>query len=73
MGIMQKVAEAKAEVPGITPEELEDMIEEEDNLLIVDVRDQPEVAETGKIAGAVNVTRGIKIVIRRLAFRQRML
>lgn len=59
MGIMQMVAEAKAAAPGITPEELEDMIEEEEDILVVDVRDQPELAETGKIAGAVNVSRGM--------------
>jgi rhodanese-related sulfurtransferase len=49
---------ANAAVPKITSEQAAEMIRT-GNTLIVDVRDAPEVAATGKIAGAVNVSRGM--------------
>ena len=51
----EMVAEAKARVPAITPDEASRMA----NVLFLDVRDAPIVAETGKVAGAVNVPRGM--------------
>ena len=49
------VADAKGKVPAITPEEVSKL----ENVLIVDVRDAPEVAASGKVPGAVNVSRGM--------------
>jgi rhodanese-related sulfurtransferase len=49
---------ANAAVPKITPDQASDMIKKGDTL-VVDVRDAPEVAASGKIAGAVNVSRGM--------------
>jgi rhodanese-related sulfurtransferase len=49
---------ANAAVPRITPAQARDMIAQ-GNALIVDVRDAPEVEKSGKIAGAVNVSRGL--------------
>jgi rhodanese-related sulfurtransferase len=56
--IMDMVAAAKGTVPAISPGELQSLIGQED-VLIVDVRDHPEVVETGKIKGALHVTRGM--------------
>ena len=56
--IMEQVAEAKAVVPDITPDEVKSLIGRED-VLIVDVRDDGEVAASGKVKGAVHVTRGM--------------
>jgi rhodanese-related sulfurtransferase len=49
---------ANAAVPRITPAQARDMIAQ-GNTLIVDVRDAPEVENSGKIAVAVNVSRGL--------------
>lgn len=56
--IMEKVAEAKKVVPDIAPADAEAM-RGRDDVLIVDVRDPTEVAASGKVAGAVNVSRGM--------------
>jgi rhodanese-related sulfurtransferase len=45
-------------VPRVTPQQARDMIAK-GNTLIVDVRDAPEVDKSGKVAGAVNVSRGM--------------
>ena len=58
ISIMDLVAEARAAVPEIAPGELLVMMGQED-VLIVDVRDHPEVADTGKIESAIHVTRGM--------------
>jgi rhodanese-related sulfurtransferase len=52
------LAAANAAVPKITPAEARDMIAK-GNVLVVDVRDAPEVEKSGKVAGAVNVSRGM--------------
>lgn len=49
---------ANAAVPKITPAQARDMIGKDDTL-VVDVRDAPEVQKIGKIAGAINVSRGM--------------
>ena len=49
---------ANAVVPRITPAQAREMIAQ-GNSLIVDVRDALEVEKSGKIAGAVNVSRGL--------------
>lgn len=50
--------EANAAVPRITPADARKMIDG-GNALVVDVRDAPEVEKTGKVAGAINVSRGM--------------
>ncbi|MFY9841196.1 MAG: rhodanese-like domain-containing protein [Xanthobacteraceae bacterium] len=49
---------ANAAVPRIMPAQAQDMVAQ-GNTLIVDVRDALEVLKSGKIAGAVNVSRGL--------------
>jgi len=56
--IMEAVAEAKAMVPSISPDEVKAM-QGRDDVLIVDVRDAPELADGGKVAGALHVSRGM--------------
>jgi rhodanese-related sulfurtransferase len=52
------VEAANAVVPKITPAQAQEMIANGDTL-VVDVRDAPEVEQSGKVAGAVNVSRGM--------------
>jgi rhodanese-related sulfurtransferase len=54
----QLVEAANAVVPKITPDEARKLMAK-GNTLVVDVRDAPEVEKTGKVAGAVNVSRGM--------------
>jgi len=49
---------ANAAVPKISPAQAKDLITK-GNALVVDVRDAPEVQASGKVAGAVNVSRGM--------------
>jgi rhodanese-related sulfurtransferase len=49
---------ANAVVPRITPAQAREMMTK-GNALVVDVRDAPEVEKSGKIAGAVHVSRGM--------------
>ena len=56
--VKQMLEAANAAVPKVTPEQAADMIKT-GNTLILDVRDAPEIAAGGKIAGAVNVSRGM--------------
>ena len=56
--IMDFVAEAKAVVPTITADETR-ALAGRDDVVIVDVRDGGEVAASGKVAGALNVSRGM--------------
>lgn len=56
--LKQMMESANAAVPKITPVEARDMIAK-GNTLVVDVRDAPEVENTGKIAGSVHVSRGM--------------
>jgi rhodanese-related sulfurtransferase len=58
ISVKQMLEAANAAVPKITPDQAGDMIEK-GNTLILDVRDAPELAASGKIAGAVNVSRGM--------------
>jgi len=54
----EMVIAANAVVPKITPEEARDAIAG-GNVLVVDVRDAPELAASGKVAGALHVSRGL--------------
>jgi rhodanese-related sulfurtransferase len=56
--VKQMLEAANAAVPRITPAEARDMIAKGD-VLLVDVRDAPEVERSGKMAGAVHVSRGM--------------
>lgn len=56
--VKEMMETANAVVPRITPDEARRKIAD-GNVLIVDVRDPPEVAMTGKVQGAVNVSRGM--------------
>src|SRR5262249_15825042 len=56
--VKQLMEAANAAVPKITPDKARDLIAK-GNTLIVDVRDAPEVEKNGKVAGAVNVSRGM--------------
>lgn len=49
---------ANAAVPRITPAQTREMIAK-GNTLLVDVRDAPEVEKSGKVAGALHVSRGM--------------
>ena len=51
--IMEMVAAAKAEVPGVSPKEARALMEK--GALVVDVRDPPELQAGGKIKGALTV------------------
>ena len=56
--VKEMIAAANAVVPKISHEQARKMIAE-GNVLIVDVRDAPEVENSGKIAGALHVSRGM--------------
>jgi len=56
--VKQMMEAANAAVPRITPTQAREMMAK-GNTLVVDVRDAPEVEKSGKLAGAVNVSRGM--------------
>lgn len=56
--VKQMMEAANAAVPKVTPAQAKEMIAKGDTL-VVDVRDAAEVANSGKVAGAVNVSRGM--------------
>jgi rhodanese-related sulfurtransferase len=56
--VKQMLEVANAAVPRVTPAQARDMIAK-GNTLVVDVRDAPEVERSGKVAGAVHVSRGM--------------
>ena len=56
--VKQMLEAANAVVPKITPDQASDKMKK-GNTLVVDVRDASEVAASGMIAGAVNVSRGM--------------
>jgi rhodanese-related sulfurtransferase len=56
--VKQMMEAANATVPKITPAQAIEMIAK-GNTLVVDVRDAPEVEKSGKVAGAVHVSRGM--------------
>ena len=55
--VKQMLEAAHAAVPRITADQAKDMIAK--GALVVDVRDAPELAQSGKVAGAVHVSRGM--------------
>jgi rhodanese-related sulfurtransferase len=56
--VKQMLEAANAVVPRVTPAEAKAMIAK-GNTLVVDVRDAPEVEQSGKVNGAVHVSRGM--------------
>jgi rhodanese-related sulfurtransferase len=49
---------ANAAVQRITPVQAKEMMANK-NTVVIDVRDAPEVAQTGKVVGAINISRGM--------------
>ena len=58
LNVKQMLEAANAAVPKITPKQARELIDE-GNALVVDVRDAPEIEKTGKVKGAVHVSRGM--------------
>ncbi len=58
LGVKQMLEAANAVVPKITAAQAQEMIGN-GNTLVVDVRDAPEIEKSGKVAGAVHVSRGM--------------
>jgi rhodanese-related sulfurtransferase len=56
--LKQMMEAANAAVPRITPAKAREMISS-GNTLVVDVRDAPELEKSGKVAGALHVSRGM--------------
>ncbi|HVC01858.1 MAG TPA: rhodanese-like domain-containing protein [Steroidobacteraceae bacterium] len=56
--VKQMMEAANAAVPRITPAQAQAMIAR-GNVLLIDVRDAPEIAQSGKAAGAIHVSRGM--------------
>ena len=52
------LAAANAEVPRVSPDEARKLVAEQ-NAVIVDVRDRPELQASGKIPGSVHIPRGM--------------
>jgi rhodanese-related sulfurtransferase len=57
--IKEMLTDANQAVPRISPAELREKMKKGDYFLLVDVRDQPELATAGKIRDAVHVSRGM--------------
>ena len=58
ISVKQMLEAANAAVTKITPAQAKEMIGK-GNALVLDVRDAPEVEKSGKVAGAVHVSRGM--------------
>jgi rhodanese-related sulfurtransferase len=56
--VKQLLETANAAVPRISSAQAREMMAK-GNTLVVDVRDAPEVEKSGKVAGAINVSRGM--------------
>jgi rhodanese-related sulfurtransferase len=56
--VKQMMEAANAAVPKISPAQAKEMVAK-GNTLVIDVRDAPEVEKSGKVAGAVHVSRGM--------------
>ena len=56
--VKQLLEAANAAVPRVTPAEAREMMAK-GNALVLDVRDAPELAQSGKVAGALHISRGM--------------
>lgn len=54
----QMSSEAMADVKSVTPNEARERLEKDRNALLVDVRDEARIRQTGKAAGAVPISAG---------------
>ena len=52
------LAAANASVPKLQPEQVREMLAQKD-VVLIDVRDTPELLQTGKIHGAIHIPRGM--------------
>ena len=57
-GLKQLMEAANAAVPRVTPAQAKEMIAK-GNVVVVDVRDGTELKQSGKVAGAIHVPRGM--------------
>ena len=57
--LQQMLAAAHAAVPSITPAQAKEMMRQGNNVIVLDVRETQEVQQSGKVAGAVHVPRGM--------------
>jgi len=53
------VAEAKSEVPGISPQDAQARMQQNPQALVIDVRQAEDIAGTGAIPGSINVPLGV--------------
>ena len=58
INVKQLMDAANAAVPRISPVQAREMMSQ-GNTLVVDVRDAPEVDKSGKVAGSINISRGM--------------
>jgi rhodanese-related sulfurtransferase len=56
--VKDMLAAANAVVPRVTPAQAREMLAKGD-ALVIDVRDAPEVEQSGKVAGSIHVSRGM--------------
>jgi rhodanese-related sulfurtransferase len=56
--VKEMMAAANAAVPRITPQQAQEMVAK-GNVVVIDVRDAPEVEASGKIKGARHISRGM--------------
>ncbi|BCH23041.1 rhodanese-like domain-containing protein [Mesorhizobium sp. L-8-10] len=56
--VKEMMAAANAAVPKVSPQEAREMISKQ-GALVVDVRDAPELQASGKVKGALHVSRGM--------------
>jgi hypothetical protein len=56
--VMQMVAEAQRDVPGIGPEAARRRLQDDPNTLVVDVRDLGDRRASGMVEGAIAVSSG---------------
>jgi len=57
-GVKQMIDAANAQVPRVSTKEAQDLMAK-GNVVVIDVRDAPEVAASGKVKGALNISRGM--------------
>ena len=57
-GIKEMIAAAQAVVPRISPAQAQDLVAS-GQAVMIDVRDAPEVEKSGKVAGALHISRGM--------------
>jgi len=54
----QMAAEALAAVPTVSPTEAQKRLQQDRNILVIDVRDAADIAMTGTVPGAINISLG---------------